>query len=566
MAITNLQSVHMVIPNMCTLKVISSSQILFFFCQQFLPELQIKMKVLNAWFIMSTTFATNKALTTNAHKRKTAHPLLIARAEKPSSSRNITRRFTLTSSNAHYANANRNNTCVNNQNLRSKSSCDKDDAPSYIDLGNFDQVCRHCGCLFWYNERLKGTHYTRQAEYHLCCGGGQIYMPPMPNPPAFIQQILKNTHFMEHIRACNQMFAMTSFGAKINDSVNKGRGPYVFKIFGQIYNWIGSLCPEEGFYRELTLKPQGGRGRGKKVTMNAYYKYHLHPQVKEFSLIFRGERLFQQGDREGVTAGSKIMLLNTFTGGPRVFEQKGKDFIKFLREVRTFGYVCAVLYTIEFQKRGLPHCHTLLWVDSKGELQDAQHIAKFISAEIHDPMEDPRGYKLVTDLMMHGPCGNANLGAPVRMVPEFKTIETKTDKNKQVTWKDNLYSSKFRRPILPLDVIMPSKRIKLWIKHWQAMRDDIPAKISKTRGIPNYHVNTAELQGYILYELEEMLNGFGKFITDFGMQLPSNHLLKDLENKLLMEEKNYNRDLLKEDVAQSVPKLNHDQKKYMISS
>ncbi|GJW93725.1 DNA helicase [Tanacetum coccineum] len=93
------------------------------------------------------------------------------------------------------------------------------------------------------------------------------------------------------------------------------------------------------------------------------------------------------------------------------------------------------------------------------------------------------------------------------------------------------------------------------------MRDNIPAKISKMTGIPNYHVNTAELQGYILYELEEMLNGFGKFITDFRMQLPSKHLLKDLENKLLMEEKNYNRDLLKEDVAQSVPKLNHDQKK-----
>ncbi|GKF93369.1 hypothetical protein Tco_0280088, partial [Tanacetum coccineum] len=42
------------------------------------------------------------------------------------------------------------------------------------------------------------------------------------------------------------MFAMTSFGAKVDDSVNKGRGPYVFKVSGQIYHWIGSLCPEEG--------------------------------------------------------------------------------------------------------------------------------------------------------------------------------------------------------------------------------------------------------------------------------------------------------------------------------
>ncbi|GKE08083.1 DNA helicase, partial [Tanacetum coccineum] len=349
----------------------------------------------------------------------------------------------------------------------------------------------------------------------------------------------------------------------------------------------------------------------------------------------------------------------------RVFEQKGKDFIKFLREVRTFGYVCAVLYTIEFQKRGLPHCHTLLWVDSKGELQDAQHIAEFISAEIHDPVEDPRGYKLVTDLMMHGPCGNANLGAPCtqggtcnkhfpkkyndmtffnssghtqyrrrdtgiyvmkgesrlnscnvvpynrtlylafeahinveyygwsmlikylykyiskgsyRILAKIKNSEVSTSvhgNNKQINEIQNYVDGRFicpfkacwrifdfpthsREPVVQilnvhlenmqhvkfcerdrLDVIanLPEKK-KQPLPN--AMRDDIPAKISKTTGIPNYHVNTAELQGYILYELEEMQNGFGKFVTDFGMQLPSKHLLKDLENKLLMEEKNYN--------------------------
>ncbi|GJV82810.1 DNA helicase, partial [Tanacetum coccineum] len=57
------------------------------------------------------------------------------------------------------------------------------------------------------------------------------------------------------------------------------------------------------------------------------------------------------------------------------------------------------------------------------------------------------------------------------------------------------------------------------------------------------------------------LNGFGKSVKDLGLELPPQHLLKDLENKLLMEEKNYKRDLLREDAAQSVPKLNHEQKK-----
>ncbi|GKC63088.1 hypothetical protein Tco_1095686 [Tanacetum coccineum] len=57
-------------------------------------------------------------------------------------------------------------------------------------------------------------------------------MPATPGPSAFIQQLFKNTQFMEQIRAYNQMFAMTSFGAKIDHSVNKGRGPNIMHHFG----------------------------------------------------------------------------------------------------------------------------------------------------------------------------------------------------------------------------------------------------------------------------------------------------------------------------------------------
>ncbi|GKB15919.1 DNA helicase [Tanacetum coccineum] len=42
------------------------------------------------------------------------------------------------------------------------------------------------------------------------------------------------------------MFSMTSLGANIDESINNGRGPYIFKISGQLYHWIGSLCPAHG--------------------------------------------------------------------------------------------------------------------------------------------------------------------------------------------------------------------------------------------------------------------------------------------------------------------------------
>lgn len=42
------------------------------------------------------------------------------------------------------------------------------------------------------------------------------------------------------------MFSMTSLGAEIDQSVNRRCGPYVFKISGQIYHWIGAMWPEQG--------------------------------------------------------------------------------------------------------------------------------------------------------------------------------------------------------------------------------------------------------------------------------------------------------------------------------
>jgi hypothetical protein len=48
------------------------------------------------------------------------------------------------------------------------------------------------------------------------------------------------------------MFAMTSMGANVIDSINDGHGPYVFKISGQICHRIGSLIPSQGARPEYT--------------------------------------------------------------------------------------------------------------------------------------------------------------------------------------------------------------------------------------------------------------------------------------------------------------------------
>nr|GEU45487.1 DNA helicase [Tanacetum cinerariifolium] len=172
------------------------------------------------------------------------------------------------------------------------------------------------------------------------------------------------------------------------------------------------------------------------------------------------------GDNDASHCGSKLMLPQSFTGGPRymyshyldalaicrvhgnpsyfitftcnvnwqeitdymlqfplftttdradvvdrVFEMKIHNFVNYLRDAKPFEKVVAVLYTLESQKRGLPHCHTLLWIDESVRVRRDEDIDNYVSVELPFRDIDPEGYRVVSELMMHGPCGLANPSA-----------------------------------------------------------------------------------------------------------------------------------------------------------
>ena len=70
-----------------------------------------------------------------------------------------------------------------------------------------------------------------------------------------------------------------------------------------------------------------------------------------------------------------------------------------------FGETKCWLYSVEWQKRGLPHAHILIWLKEKIRSND---IDKVISAELPNPETDPMLFKLVGKNMIHGPCGAVN--------------------------------------------------------------------------------------------------------------------------------------------------------------
>ena len=83
------------------------------------------------------------------------------------------------------------------------------------------------------------------------------------------------------------------------------------------------------------------------------------------------------------------------------------------KDLRTkLGVQLANIHVIEYQKRGLPHAHILVWLDNDSKLRTPEDIDSLICAEIPDPDLDPELYFTVTTMMMHGPCGLENPNAP----------------------------------------------------------------------------------------------------------------------------------------------------------
>ncbi|CAN6900442.1 unnamed protein product [Brassica oleracea] len=96
----------------------------------------------------------------------------------------------------------------------------------------------------------------------------------------------------------------------------------------------------------------------------------------------------------------------------RIFKMKLDQLLKDFKAGTFFKPYKAALHQIEFQKRGLPHAHILLWLGNSIRTLSAEEVDEVISAELPNKEEDPTAYDLVTKHMIHGPCGLFNPKSP----------------------------------------------------------------------------------------------------------------------------------------------------------
>lgn len=207
----------------------------------------------------------------------------------------------------------------------------------------------------------------------------------------------------------------------------------------------------------------------------------------------------------GRRLGTRIILLSSFTGGPRYMHQQFQDamgivrglrkpdlFITFtcnprwpnivsarpsfqtpsdkldivccifheklncllddLKKKKIFGTVLGRVYVVEFQKRGLPHAHILLILDKEDKPTTKEDSDAIVCAELPDPNDTPRLYDTVIQNMVHGPCGIYNPSAPcmdkserqcTKRYPKPFREETEVGENGYVLYcrRDNRHSA-----------------------------------------------------------------------------------------------------------------------------
>jgi hypothetical protein len=86
----------------------------------------------------------------------------------------------------------------------------------------------------------------------------------------------------------------------------------------------------------------------------------------------------------------------------RIFKQKVDALMKEIVQDGILGEHVAHTYMIEFQKRGAPHIHLLIWI--KDFIASPENIDQVISAEIPDPRSQPELFEAVATKILHGPC------------------------------------------------------------------------------------------------------------------------------------------------------------------
>jgi hypothetical protein len=135
---------------------------------------------------------------------------------------------------------------------------------------------------------------------------------------SFNQQKRSAVEFRDQIRMYNSMLAFTSLGAKVDESVTRGIGPYSFHIHSELYHKIRSLCPakrQHPQFAQLYIHDTENKHQNHHVVMPSLdpttldrlltMMYNINPYVE----VFKMARYMMA--TEGVPTDLKLCLITS---------------------------------------------------------------------------------------------------------------------------------------------------------------------------------------------------------------------------------------------------------------
>ncbi|XP_061372561.1 uncharacterized protein LOC133315030 [Gastrolobium bilobum] len=390
------------------------------------------------------------------------------------------------------------------------------------------------------------------------------------------------------------------------------------------------------------------------VSMREFFSFRIQMRSGESQVLHHSRKLFQQflvdaytmveGEDEVVNTGRRIIIPSSFTGGPRykaenckdafaicrwagyphlfititcnpkwpeitrflkarnlnaedrldilcrVFKFKLDQLLHDLKKGRVLGTINAHVCTVEFQKRGLPHAHILLFLHPSAKPNTGLDIDNLISAEIPNKDSNPSLFAADTSYMMHEPCGPDNYKSPCMKnrhcskkfpkkfcsltfidddgFPHYKRRNDGSVVKKNVIELDNRYVVPYNAKLLlkyqahiNVEYTCQSSAIKYLFKYIHKGQDKVTTAINHSDdeikmfydcrqriGSEDAFLTEDSIKNITIAEIDKMLQSNDKCLSDYP-SMPSiiGESLLDMQNRLVMDELLYDSFSLKEE-------------------
>lgn len=203
-----------------------------------------------------------------------------------------------------------------------------DKLPEKHYFGKMDNVCRHCGALYFQCET------TTRGKFTVCCLDGAVKPEQKEGFPSelkklfmanknFENQVLWNEakNFQENIRNYNNSLAMASMSANIKMPTG---GPYCFRVHKQVYHFVGSSHPtvphERNFAQVLFLDTEqaaaelAGRKMNDSCSEELFKKLieilrNHHPHAKGFRMMYEMEEKERKRAEKEKREGKRVTMV-----------------------------------------------------------------------------------------------------------------------------------------------------------------------------------------------------------------------------------------------------------------